>query len=141
MTEPRPPIEQYARALETLSRETIDDLVRLCDPDVRFADPFNDVRGRERMAHVFRDMFDKLDEVGFKVQEIIGAEPSFALRFVFTAKGSMIGRVELQGITHVRIGGSGLVSEHVDHWDGGRLYERMPVLGRAVRAVKRRIAA
>lgn len=141
MDDMRQVVERYSRQIETLTAGTIGDLTAMCEPDVHFADPFNDVRGREAMGHVFRDMFEKLDEVGFTTEEIFGSGRSWALRFTFHASGSMIGRVEIPGITRVSIAESGLVAEHVDYWDGGALYERMPVLGRAVRAVKRRIAA
>ncbi len=141
MTDPRQVVEDYAQALQTLAPGSIDALVARCTPDVHFADPFNDVTGRDAMAHVFRDMFEKLDEVGFEVREVVGSGERWALLFDFTASGRMIGRLDVPGITYVRLGGDGLVAEHMDFWDGGTLYERMPVLGPAVRAVKRRIAA
>ncbi|ESR25733.1 nuclear transport factor 2 family protein [Lutibaculum baratangense] len=134
-------VERYGRTLETLAPDTIADLTAMCERDVHFVDPFNEVRGREGMAHVFHDMFEKLDEVGFEVEEIVGGGRIYALRFTFTAAGKMIGRVSVPGMTYVRLSEKGLVEEHVDFWDGGVLYEHMPVLGRAVRAVKKRIAA
>lgn len=134
-------IERYAALIEGAAPASIGEMTAMCEPDIHFADPFNDVRGREAMEHVFRDMFEKLDEVGFEVKEIVGSGRSWALRFIFTAAAKMIGRVEIEGVTCLRLSERGLIEEHVDFWDGGALYERMPVLGSAVRAVKKRIAA
>ncbi|MBW6508769.1 MAG: hypothetical protein K0A94_04400, partial [Desulfuromonadales bacterium] len=50
--------------------------------------------------------------------------------------------VEVPGISYLHIAADGRVDEHRDYFDlGALLYERLPLLGPLVRAVKRRFAA
>lgn len=43
-------------------------------------------------------------------------------------------------MTHLRFDGEGRVAYHQDYWDSGaNLFEKIPVLGSGIRAVKRRL--
>ncbi|GIK88582.1 MAG: hypothetical protein BroJett026_40630 [Betaproteobacteria bacterium] len=45
-------------------------------------------------------------------------------------------------MSEVAIAADGRVSAHLDHWESGmQVYARLPLLGTAIRAVARRIAA
>ncbi len=47
---------------------------------------------------------------------------------------------ETVGISHVRFNSAGLVSLHQDYWDATQgLFEHVPILGMAIRAIKRRV--
>ena len=58
MTLKQKSLDKYAQYLENLSLSTINSLDNYVADDVRFKDPFNDVRGSEKMKAVFLHMFE-----------------------------------------------------------------------------------
>lgn len=133
----------YADFYEALTPERLPELSELCAPDVRFKDPFNEVRGVAALTLVFAKMFEDVEAPRFRVDDIaIGAERAYLRwRFTFRRKGG--GReAVIDGMTEVGFDAQGRVAEHIDHWDAAsQLYERVPLLGSLIRLVKRRIAA
>ena len=131
---------RYGDAYEALAPDTIDALCALVAPDVRFRDPFSDFAGRERLAAVFRHMFEGLSEPSFTVTDIAVGDHAAYLRWDFTF--SYRGRgFRIEGMSEVRFGEDGLVSEHLDHWDSGsQVYLHVPVLGRVIAFIRRKLA-
>ena len=132
---------RYADAYEALAPDTIAALCALVAPDVRFRDPFSDFAGSERLAAVFRHMFEGLSQPSFTVTDIaIGAQHAAYLRwdFTFFYRGRAF---RIAGMSEVHFGADGLVSEHLDHWDSGsQVYLHVPVLGRIIAFIRRKLA-
>ena len=131
---------RYADAYEALAPDTIEGLCALVAPDVRFRDPFSDFTGRERLAAVFRHMFEGLNEPAFAVSDIAVGERGAYLRwdFRFAYRGRAY---RIEGMSEVHFGEDGLVTTHLDHWDSGsQVYLHVPVLGRIIGAIRRRVA-
>lgn len=137
----RTTIDRYNRVLETLRPETIGDLLELCADDVRFADPFNDVTGRAAVGRVYEDMFEKVRDLKFTVLDCHGADRTCMTRWRFDADMGRLGHNVVEGTSHITLDADGLVAVHLDYWDAARLYERIPVLGAILGAIRRRISA
>ena len=134
-------VEAYVRFWETLTPDSLDRLEELAAPDVRFSDPFNDVRGLAGFRAVFEDMFHRVSEPRFRVTgRAVDGDLCF-LRWEFTFRGS--GRDwRIDGVSELRFDASGRVVSHVDHWDAaGQLYERLPIIGTVLRFLRRRLSA
>jgi steroid Delta-isomerase len=134
------PVENYRLFLETLTPGTLERLADYVAADVRFADPFNDVRGVGAMTRVFRHMFDNLGAVRFRIRHCVadGRTCLMAWRFEARLRGKPWA---FDGMSLVRFDGDGKVVEHVDHWDAGRdFYERLPLIGGILRRLRRRVA-
>ncbi len=132
--------QAYCRYLEDLTTERLDRLTDYVAADVRFRDPFNDTRGADAMAGVFRHMFDSLRDVRFRVLHAAASGETCLLSWRFDA---LLGARawSFDGTSVVRFGADGRVLEHVDHWDAAReFYERLPVIGWLLRGLRRRIA-
>jgi steroid Delta-isomerase len=131
----------YARFFETLTRDTVDDLDALCAPDIRFVDPFNDLRGLAAYRRVYAHMFAVLDQPVFVIENmaISGRTAYFKWTFSARTKGRRSLSIHLVGMTEAHYGPSGLVIEHIDHWDAaGQLYGRLPAIGWLFRWLGRR---
>lgn len=134
-------LDAYVAAFETLTPETLDVFDTICAPDVRFVDPFNDVRGLDRFKAVFRHMYATLDDPRFEVLDTAIGERAAYLRwrFEFAARGRPM---SIEGMSEVAFGADGRVREHIDHWDaGGQVYAALPVIGALVRWVRGRLGA
>ncbi|WP_374447663.1 nuclear transport factor 2 family protein [Stella sp.] len=124
----------YGRFFETLAPAALERLDEVVVPEVRFVDPFNDVVGIDGMRRVLARMFADLPDARFAVTDVAVGAAAY-LRWRFTG-----GRWAIEGVSEVHFAADGRASLHVDHWDAAaQLYQRVPVLGMAIRAVRRRV--
>jgi len=130
-------------AYVNLSRDTLPGLMSLYDEQATFKDPFNDVRGRETIEVIFRQMFVELREPRFVIAAAAteGDEAFLTWELHFLRQSS--GRtMTIRGATHLRYGDSGLVVMHRDYWDAAEeMYAKLPLLGVLMRALRRRLSA
>ena len=136
----RPHLDAYLAAFDAMAPDRLDVFDAVCDPDVRFVDPFNDVRGLARFKDVFRHMYASLENPRFTVRDSAVGEKAGYIRwhFEFAVKGR---GMTIDGMSEVGFGPDGRVIAHIDHWDaGGQVYAKVPVIGALVRWVKNKLA-
>lgn len=136
-------LDAYIAFFEGLTPERLDELDRLCAPDVHFVDPFNDLRGVDGMRAVLQRMYADVEAPSFRVTRKARDGKVVYLRWIFTCRprGSQQG-LRIEGVSEVTFDEAGKVTAHIDFWDAaGQLYERLPVLGWVLRKVRRRLAA
>jgi len=132
---------RYAAFLERVAPDNLGELRELTAPDVRFKDPFNDVRGQERMIRVFADLFEVARDVRFEVREIACNDRACFILWDFACTPRRARQTwHFRGVSEVRVDDGGRVALHIDHFDaGGQFYARLPVIGALVRFVQRRL--
>ena len=135
-------VTALARFYETLSRESLKDIARVYADDAYFKDPFNEVRGLEKIRPLFDEMFVRLDDPRFTIIEAIEQENSVVLIWDFEFRIKRLDPTRLRrirGASHIRFAADGRVSFHRDYWDAaGELYEQLPVIGSLMRWLKKR---
>jgi len=125
----------------TLSPQSLRDIGAYYRPDARFRDPFNDVQGVDAIRAIFEHMFRTTGAPRFVVRDVVGSD---ALAFVtwdftFELRGT---QYAIHGATRFALDAQGRVMDHRDYWDAaGELWARLPVLGVAVRWLRRRFGA
>lgn len=134
-----PGFSAYCALLENLTADTLDQLDTCVHADVHFKDPFNDVHGIEHMRAILADMFDHVSGLRFKIHERIGEEPKAVI--TWTLSGTLRGEPwAVDGASYLTFDPSGLLTSHIDYWDAASgLYERFPVIGWLLRAIRRRL--
>lgn len=132
--------ERYRRFLETLSPDRIAGLSDFVAADVRFVDPFNDVRGCEAMRRVFVHMFENVPGVRFTVHHVMTVGDTCLMHWRF--EGILRGAPWFfDGTSVVTFDPDGKVVAHIDHWDAARaFYERLPLIGWLLRRIRARLA-
>ena len=76
--------ERYRRYLEDLSSATRwVTFVTYVTADVRFKDPFNDVRGVDAMRRIFQHMFENVQDVKFRAQDMASEGPMCLMSWHF----------------------------------------------------------
>ncbi|MDP1672667.1 MAG: nuclear transport factor 2 family protein [Burkholderiales bacterium] len=134
-------IYALVRYFETLSPETVGTLPQYYAQECRFVDPFSDVRGVERVAAIFRHMFEQLDTPRFIVRDRVAESSQVLLTwdFEFSFRRWRPGKVQrIHGASLLTLDAAGLVAVHRDYWDAAELYEKLPAIGLLLRALKRR---
>lgn len=142
---PAPPVDRdtvaaYCAFWQGLSRDTLGTVDRFMAPDVRFRDPFNDVRGLDRVKALFAHLYAMLAEVGIEVEDVAlsGRTAYLKWRFVYRLKSGQ--RFDIEGMSEVRFGPDGKATAHLDHWDAAsQFWERIPVIGFLLRQGKKRL--
>lgn len=129
-------------AYERLTPERLPELLALYDDTAAFKDPFNDVRGRAAIGHIFRQMFEELREPRFAVQVAASEGEHAFLTWELHFKRQGSGQaMAIRGASHIHYSPAGLVRMHRDYWDAAEeLYAKLPLLGLLMRALKRRLA-
>lgn len=132
--------ERYCRYLETLTPESLARLSDHVTPDVRFKDPFNDVRGVEALAAIFRHMFATIPDVRFTVRHMMAEGDNCLMTWRF--EGTLRGRAwGFDGSSALCFAPDGRVAEHIDYWDAAEnFYERLPLIGWLLRRIRRRLS-
>lgn len=108
--------------------------------DAQFKDPFNDVRGIDAIAAIFRHMFEQVDAPRFVVgtRVLQGADAFLVWEFTFRMKRFSPVRQCIRGATHLCFDAAGAVVLHRDYWDAAEeLYEKLPLIGAMMRWLKR----
>jgi hypothetical protein len=122
---------------------TIDSANHISDfytADAYFKDPFNEVRGIEKITPIFTHMFAQVDGPRFVVTgHVLQDEQAFLTwDFLFRMKRFSTDEQCIRGATHIRFANDGRVEFHRDYWDAAEeLYEKLPVLGALMRGLKR----
>lgn len=134
----------YARYFDRLRPESTHELKRLAHPDMRFVDPFNDVRGVDKVCAIFDHMFETTREPRFVTEPPIVGERSAFIKWRFTCRieSRFLTRpLTIDGVTEVEFDDQGSIIAHIDHWDAAsQLYEKLPLLGSFLRFLRRRLA-
>jgi ketosteroid isomerase-like protein len=128
---------------ESISPQALRRLDEVYAADAWFKDPFNEVRGVEPIRRIFEHMFEQVDSPRFVVREVVAEGDSAFLTwdFLFRARRLGDGEQVIRGASHLRFDADGRVIYHRDYWDAAEeLYEKIPLLGGLMRAVKRRAA-
>ena len=137
-------IDAYVKAFTSLRPGNIDTLLALVEIDVVFVDPFNNLRGKAAFGAVFEHMFETTIEPQFTISDValskVRDRHVTYLRWQMTArtKGWPSVPLELEGMSEIHIGDTGLVSHHIDHWDSAsQLLSKLPFIGALVRQIMR----
>jgi hypothetical protein len=130
----------FFESIEPASLSRIDEIYA---PQASFRDPFNEVQGLPGVARVFADMFERTHAPRFvitgAVEQASEAFVTWDFEFGLSPGGR---RLQVQGCSHLRFDGQGRLVLHRDYWDAaGELYEKLPVLGVLMRALRRRLSA
>ena len=128
---------------EHLSPQTLDRIPQFYAANAEFKDPFNEVRGTEAIAHIFRHMFTQVDEPRFKIGSRFGGEADeggvmLLWDFHFRTRRRRPQAICVRGASHLRFDAAGKVVLHRDYWDAAEeLYAKLPLLGPLMRGLQR----
>lgn len=134
-------VRQY---FESLSAASVAQLNRVYAPDAYFKDPFNEVRGVEQIGRIFRHMFEQVQQPRFVVHHAVMRDGQAFLTWDFIFESARLGRGTqvVRGASHLQFAANGRVTFHRDYWDAAEeLYEKLPLVGRLLRWLRRRVAA
>ena len=122
-------IENYVKLFESLNLKNLNKFDKLLDKNIYFEDPFNKVYGIENFKRIFFNTLNKLDNVEFKVLNIISKNNIYIIKwemiyFAFNKSNSIF------GLSEVTISPNKKIISHIDYWDSyNNFYTQIPFFG------------
>ncbi len=122
-------IEDYVKLFESLNLTNLHKFDKLLDKNIYFEDPFNKVYGIENFKKIFSNTLNKLDNVEFKVLNIISKNNIYIIKwemiyFAFNKTNSIF------GLSEVSISENNKIVSHIDYWDSyNNFYTKIPFFG------------
>ena len=122
-------IENYVKLFESLNLKNLHKFDKLLDENIYFEDPFNKVYGIENFKKIFSNTLTKLDNVEFKVLNIISKNNIYIIKwemiyFAFNKNNSIF------GLSEVIIDTNEKIISHIDYWDSyNNFYIKIPIFG------------
>lgn len=141
-TDPR--VQALVQFYESLQPAGVERIRALYANDAFFKDPFNEVTGHAAIERIFAHMFEQVESPRFSVESAVCEGDAAFLGWTMTYRRS--GRpgpeAAIRGCSALRFDADGRVAWHRDYWDAAEeLYEKVPVLGTLMRALRRRLSA
>ncbi len=122
-------IDNYVKLFESISLENINKFDELLDENIYFEDPFNKIYGIENFKRIFSNTLKKLDNVEFKVLNIISKNNMYVIKwemifFAFNKNNS------IYGLSEVIVNKNKKIVSHIDYWDSyNNFYTKIPIFG------------
>ena len=122
-------IENYVKLFQSLNLKNLHKFDKLLDKNIYFEDPFNKVYGIENFKKIFSNTLTKLDNVEFKVLNIISKNNIYIIKwemiyFAFNKTNSIF------GLSEVTISENNKIVSHIDYWDSyNNFYTKIPFFG------------
>ena len=133
-------IEHFRAMFSELTVERVRELGPLIyAEEAHFNDTLADLDGRESIVEYLAETAKRTDECTVVIEDEARGDDGVYLRWSmrFVAKKLNKGRpIDSIGLTHLRFGDDGMVTNHQDYWDSrAGLFEHIPVLGWMIRKV------
>ena len=136
-------LDRFKTAFNQLNKDRLDLLEEIYAPDVAFRDPVHELRGLPALRDYYGRLYQGVVSCRFDFEdEVIAGQQGMLvwnMRFQHARfrRGEML---ELRGVSHLQFHDDGKVFQHHDYFDmGAFIYERIPVLGGVIRAIKHRL--
>ncbi|MGM0914321.1 MAG: nuclear transport factor 2 family protein [Pseudomonadota bacterium] len=142
-----PQLEAFCAFFNKLDKSCTRKLHEFYTHDVVFQDPLHRIEGAEALEHYFAALYSNVTACRFSFHERQrNGREAFATWTMHLAHPRLAAGKEyaVEGCSHLTFAedGSGRVARHRDYFDAGDLlYERLPLLGGAIRLIKRRLDA
>lgn len=131
----------YCELFANLTPNTIEQFRECVSPHIHFRDPFNDVHSFDEMRAILEEMFEHTQGPAFQIVEQSVFDEHAWLRWHFQATLPVVGELFVEGATRLCFDlQEGVVTEHIDYWDSAPVYMRLPVVGKVLRYVRKRMA-
>ncbi|MFZ5959500.1 nuclear transport factor 2 family protein [Pseudomonas sp. QL9] len=138
-----PFLQRFAQDFAALDRHNLDRLEQLYSPDIEFRDPLHRIHGLPALRGYFEQLYSSATTPHFTFHSFDeSGEGQGYLRWTLQFSHPQLrgGRpIRVDGCTYLRW--SDRVYLHHDYFDSGALlYEHLPLLGRVIAWLKRRLA-
>lgn len=137
-------LEAFCAFFNKLDNTCTEKLYEVYTENIIFSDPLHHIKGREALALYFSAMYENVEQCQFRyhVRQLQGQQAFVTWTMTFIHQRLAGGKpVEVEGCSALTFADDGRVERHRDYFDAGAmLYEHLPLMGSAIRWLKKRLA-
>ncbi len=137
-------MKRFLETYQQLNSETLHLLGEIYTDDIHFTDPAHELIGLDSLTACFASLYKNIItiEFSFELPVIVGEKGAVEWQMVFRHKKIAGGKqLAVDGASFIECNEQGKVCRHRDYFDlGAMVYEHIPVVGSAIRTLKKRIA-
>ncbi|MGL4735028.1 MAG: nuclear transport factor 2 family protein [Enterovibrio sp.] len=136
-------VANFVHFYQELDKSTLHRLADLYDEQIVFDDPVHQVVGLAALERYFAGMYENLAACQFEILHAQQQDSHAALRWRMHYRHAKLQNGEprtLAGASFLVFGANGKIVAQQDHYDlGAMIYEALPILGPAIRLIKKRL--
>jgi len=137
-------LREFAKGFASLNKNNLQRLPELYSYDIAFADPMHEVQGLSDLHVYFAELYANVQHLKFDFHAFDQVrEGKGYLRWTMNYSHPRLNggkTIQVQGCSHL-LWSDNRVFQHRDFFDAGAmLYEHLPIMGRAIRWLKGRLA-
>lgn len=136
-------LERFIEVYHQLDQNNLERLTEIYAPEIRFIDPAHEISGRDNLSHYFSALYANISTIDFSFERQLQEADQAVLVWVMTFRHPRLAGgkpISVPGCSWLSFNSQGQALEHRDYFDlGAMLYEQLPLLGRMVRSIKRRL--
>jgi ketosteroid isomerase-like protein len=143
MNDVSPCVERFKALFNAMTSGDVEDLADVYADNVTFTDPFVSVSGLKPLTRYFGEAYTNVISCHFNFETAVVHGGDVCLPWVMHLRHRRIRRgqpIAVDGVSRLRIVNDRIVM-HRDYFDAGQLlYENLPILGAAVRWIRKHAA-
>ncbi|KOP51623.1 MULTISPECIES: nuclear transport factor 2 family protein [Pseudomonas syringae group] len=135
-------LHSFAEGFAALNKDNLERVAELYSEDVSFSDPMHDIHGLAAMQRYFAQLYANVHDLHFDFHafdEVRPGEGYLVWTMSYSHPRLAGGRtIRVEGCSHLKWRDK--VYRHRDYFDAGALlYEHLPVMGRVIHWLKKRL--
>lgn len=136
-------LDTFLEVYKQLNGDNLELLEKIYAEDIVFTDPAHAIHGLEKLTNYFSSLYQNITSIDFSFGNRICVDGEAYLQWDMRFSHPKLKKgdsITLPGITYLRFNEDGKISHHRDYFDlGCMLYEHIPLLGKVVTSIKRRL--
>jgi len=136
-------IEKFIQTYQQLDKNNLELLDDIYCENTSFIDPFNKINRLNNLKIYFAELYENISLIDFDFKDTssINNNHYISWKMILTHPKLNQGKsFSVPGITHLKTDENDKINYHRDYFDAGKmLYEQLPLLGRLIRWLKRKI--
>ena len=138
----KPWLTEFTTIYQSLNKHNLSLLKNIYHQDICFEDPLHKVEGLDNFIAYFENLYTNIVNCHFIIEHTIQTDSEAAIYWTMNYQHPKLNSgktVSVKGHSHLKVSNN-LIIYHRDYLDAGSmLYEHIPLLGSAVRFIKKRI--
>lgn len=136
-------LEAFCAFFNKLDNTCTEKLYEVYTEEVIFSDPLHHIEGRDALERYFANMYEQVKQCQFTyhTRQLQGNQAFITWTMEFIHPRLASGKpVRVEGCSALTFANDGRVQRHHDYFDAGAmLYEHLPLMGSAIRWLKKRL--
>lgn len=136
-------MDKFLQMYRELNSDNLHLLREVYSSDITFKDPAHEISGLDNLTEYFSALYQNVRSIDFEFRDVVQQGTTCYLQWNMTFRHKSLAggkAIQVSGTTYLKTDTNNMVCYHRDYFDlGEMLYEHLPLLGRILNSIKRRL--